>query len=103
MIRDCDACLGDVVAVIGFWKLMTEALCVAEPTHILGIYRIRDKRRIHRHSKSVIAGRDHGLAVATIEHEVLPAQKPNVFVRPAGTDTLIPWYTDASTNAKLGL
>ncbi len=58
---------------------------------------VRLIRRVHRDPQHVRARRDRGLAIATVQDEVLPSEKEDVFVRPADADALVAGNADAAT------
>src|SRR5215213_3966481 len=59
-----------------------------------GFSLLGDERRVDRHPYNVSARRNHGLTVAAVEHEILPAEKEAIGVCPSGTDTLIAGNAD---------
>src|SRR5437868_4722155 len=62
-----------------------------------------NKAGIDRDPDDVIARRNYRLAVATIENEILPAQKEPVSVCPAGANALVAWNTDAAARPELSI
>src|SRR5262245_51330627 len=96
MIRDGNRHLCDVVFVVGFRQLMTDAgaVRVGVAARFVSCW---DKPWIDRDPNDVVAGRYRRLPVAAVEHEVLPAELPDVDIRPALADPLIARHADSAT------
>src|SRR5262245_42861188 len=96
MIRNGNGHLGDVVFVVGFRQLMTDAgaVRVGVATRLVSC---RDKPWIDRDTDDVVAGRYRRLSIAAVEQEVLPAELPDVDIRPAFADPLIARHADRAT------
>src|SRR5262245_43156873 len=102
MFWNGDGHLGDIVFVVGFRQLMTDAgavwVCVAAR-----FATCRDKPWIDRDPNDVVAGWNRRLSIASVEHEVLPAELPDVDVRPAFADPLIAGHADRAAAPEVRL
>src|SRR5262245_47006530 len=96
MIRDGNRHLCDVVFVVGFRQLMTDS-GTARLAVSARLVTCRDKPRIDRDPDDVVTGWHRRLPVAAVEHEILPAELPDVDVRPAFADPLIARHADRAT------
>src|SRR5262245_44399614 len=93
MIRDGNRHLCAVVFVVGFRQLLTDS--GAERVGVAAtLVTSRDRARIDRDPDEVVTGWDRPLPVAGDENEILPAELPDVDVRPAFADPLLARHAD---------
>src|SRR5207237_8419231 len=88
MVGDRHRRLRDVVGVVRLLKLVAETGLRVEVA--ARITRTRgDEGRVDGDADDVVAGRHRSLAIAAVEHEILPGELPDVFVGPAVADALV--------------
>src|SRR5438874_7716597 len=99
MVGNGDGYLRDIILIVRFGKLVTNArmirISVTARLPVLGHI-----SGIDRHSNHIVSGWHYGLTIATVENKVLTAEKESISVRPARTDPLIAGNANCSTGTK---